>query len=284
MKKQKNLWSLLAIMMVAMASLFVSSCSSDDDDGGTTTNGSDGLESIVGDWYYFKTTNGVYSTFDNILTMHLDADKTGSFTWAQYTHEDRELNYIYRRRDGSYGGYNYDKESGILKFTGQSGVGEIKITEIGENTMTCQVFNSTYTFVRGIYDWSSVSGGTIIDENGTVIQEGSSSDDNNNTSSTDPQWGRVTGKIKAYGTEYSAVAKAANGKSTTVDYVYYPSTGKYYVYGGTWDSNSSANGGKGVRYDAHKGYNSIRINGGAKYDHTTKMTYTWEVYLQVTIP
>ena len=122
---------------------------------------------------------------------------------------------------------------------------------------------------------------------GGTNQGGSSSGSNtgdDESSSTDPQWGKVTGTLKGYGTSYSAVARTANGKSTTVDYVYYPSTGQYYVYGGAWDSSPSANGGKGVRYNASKGYNSIRINGGAYYDSSTKTRYDWEVYLQVTLP
>lgn len=103
---------------------------------------------------------------------------------------------------------------------------------------------------------------------------------------TSPVWGKVKGTISAIGpgVAYSSEASFADGKSTTVDYVYYPTTDTYYVYGGTFCSQPEVNGGKGLRYDAKKGYNSITIKYGYYYDYSTKIKYDWELRLHVTLP
>ena len=128
----------------------------------------------------------------------------------------------------------------------------------------------------------------IVSDNGNNGSSNSGSNNNggSNNNSTDPKGGKVTGTIKAIGpgVYYSNFATLANGKTTTVDYVYYPTTGKYYIYGGSWDSSSNANGGKGLRYDAQKGYNSIKINAGSYFDSVMKVKYDWELRLHVTIP
>ena len=119
---------------------------------------------------------------------------------------------------------------------------------------------------------------------GSSSSGGSSSGSN---SSTEAQWGKVKVNIVAYsGYSGDSYVNWVDGQTDTVDYVYYPSTGKYYIYGGIFCSNNSANGGKGIRYEAKKGYNSIRIDGGADYYYigTRRINYTWEVYMRATIP
>lgn len=128
----------------------------------------------------------------------------------------------------------------------------------------------------------------------TIIQSGASSSGGNSGGGTTPSSGTssnlVTGKVAATvkaigpGVSYDSYASYVNGKTTRVDYEYNPSAGKYYVYGGTYDSNSSANGGKGVRYNAQKGYNSITIDNGYYYDYSMRISYRWEIVLQVTLP
>lgn len=105
--------------------------------------------------------------------------------------------------------------------------------------------------------------------------------------------GETTGKVNGYikvigpGLDYSSYAQLIDGQTCTVDYTYNKSTGKYYVYGGPYCSSPSANGGKGLRFDAQKGYNSICINRGAYFDYSygiTPIKYNWEAYLKVTLP
>ena len=151
--------------------------------------------------------------------------------------------------------------------------------------------------VRPVYGGSSSSGsgsgnnggGSGSGDNGGGSgsgDNGGSSGSGNSGSDTSPVWGKVTGTISAIGpgVTYSSEASFADGKSTTVDYVYYPSTGNYYVYGGTFCSQPEVNGGKGLRYDAKKGYNSITIKYGFYYDYSTKIRYDWELRLRVTLP
>ncbi len=133
--------------------------------------------------------------------------------------------------------------------------------------------------VRPIY------GGTSSSGSGSG-NNGSGSGSGNGGGDTSPIWGKVTGTISAIGpgVAYSSEASFADGKSTTVDYVYYPTTDTYYVYGGTFCSQPDVNNGKGLRYDAKKGYNSITIKYGFYYDYSTKIRYDWELRLRVTLP
>ncbi len=126
----------------------------------------------------------------------------------------------------------------------------------------------------------------------TINQQGDNSGGDNGGGNNDgddskkPVWGKVKGTIRAIGPGviYSDYAIYADGQTTTVDYVYYPSTDTYYVYGGAYDSHPNANGGKGLRYDAQKGPNTIAIHLGSYYDRTMKIMYDWELRLHVTLP
>ena len=278
----------MALLVVTFGCEILTSCGGGDDDEGGGSSVPQEISGIVGSWYSVQTKNTSYAgKFCNIRVVTLNPDYTGTFTWAQYNYDDNELKYIERYS----GSYVYSEYSGYLRFPGST-FGELDILEVNTNSITYEfIKGETENLTRGTYNWTEVSGGTIKDESGTIIQGGSGSGSNSgsggsSSSSTDPQWGKVTGTLKASGpgVSYSSVASTANGRTTTVDYVYYPTTGKYYVYGGAWDSSSSANGGKGLRYDAQKGYNSIKINAGAYYDSSTKIKYNWELYLRVTIP
>ncbi len=101
-------------------------------------------------------------------------------------------------------------------------------------------------------------------------------------------WGKVnvTAKVVGLGLQYDKEAQFYEGKTGTVDYVYYPSTGKYYVYSGWFGGNADANGGKGIRFDASKGYNNICVYRGVYFDYSKKyvLKYNWDVYLRFTLP
>ena len=112
--------------------------------------------------------------------------------------------------------------------------------------------------------------------------EGDNGGEDNGTAITNT----VVGTIHAVGTGalYDPYAQSIDGKSTTVTYEYYPATGKYYVYGGSYDSNPAANDGKGLRYEAQKGYNTITIYNDYFIDRDSKINYWWKLQLRVTLP
>ena len=98
---------------------------------------------------------------------------------------------------------------------------------------------------------------------------------------------KATAKVIGPGLDYSIDAQFYDGKTCTIDYTYNPSTGKYYIYGGPFDSHPESNDGKGLRYDAKKGYNSICVNRGAYFDYSygiVPIKYNWELYLRFTLP
>lgn len=135
-------------------------------------------------------------------------------------------------------------------------------------------------------DYSASFNGIIFLHQKTQ-EAGGNNGGNSGSDSTEPQWGKVTANIAAYsGYPDDSYVDWVDGQTDQVDYVYYPSTGKYYVYGGIFCSDNTANGGKGIRYEAKQGYNSIQIDGGADYYYLgdRRINYRWEVYLRVTLP
>ncbi len=111
--------------------------------------------------------------------------------------------------------------------------------------------------------------------------------DEDNSTSMEPQWGKAEATVSVRTTKWDSYLSYVNGKTTKIDYVYYPNTGKYYAYGGIYDANSEANGGKGPRYDAHKGYNTIVVHRGMDRDYSiTSYTayYSWSISINFTIP
>ena len=165
---KKKLWSLLVIMMAAMVSFSLSSCGDDEADGNDFGNDTPVDNSaVVGNWYFTNTVNGTYGTFDNIMELQLRSDNTGKYTWAQYEYDENQLGYVERHE----GKYTYDKAAATLTFEGHW-MGAFTSVEVTENTLTCTIVNKSYTFKRGSYNWGPVSGGTILDEHGNVIQQG----------------------------------------------------------------------------------------------------------------
>lgn len=266
----------------------------------------DYMSKLVGKWYSLETGQVYYDGINynhvalTLITLNSD------YTWSKISrHRWAKDNYVETIPGSDYNG-NFTLESNniipltssgtkyatwnfstealkvdilriVVKYDGSTSVENEEYLPFNYNSE--EDFLNEYIAKSGLGSGGSGNGG-----NGNGGNGNGGNDNGNGNYNSDPQWGKVTGTIKAYGTSYSAVARNADGKSTTVDYVYYPTTNKYYVYGGVYDSNSSANGGKGVRYDAKKGYNSIRINGGAVYDSSTKTRQNWELYLQVILP
>lgn len=121
-------------------------------------------------------------------------------------------------------------------------------------------------------------------------------DDNtdNNTGNTGNTTTVTSGTVNATidvigpGLSYDSYAQYIDGKTDRVEWTYNPSTGKYYVYGGIYCSNPDANGGKGVRYEAQKGYNSITIYSDYWLEYrpnsVVPIKYNWEARLKFTIP
>ncbi len=105
---------------------------------------------------------------------------------------------------------------------------------------------------------------------------------------TEPVWGKVkaTAKVSGPGLAYDSEAQYYDGKTGTIDYVYYPSSGKYYIYSSYFGSDPDANGGKGVRHEAQKGNNSVCVYHGVYFDYSKKYTikYNWDLYLRFTLP
>lgn len=133
--------------------------------------------------------------------------------------------------------------------------------------------------VRGVYD-----DGSPLDHGQWGSSGGSGGSGSGGT--TEPTGGKVPGKIKVYGEglDYSSYAQSINGNSVTVEWVYYPKTGKYAFYGGAYCSDSSANGGKGLLYDCEKGYNSVKLDSDYASSSGHYREWKYEVYVQFTIP
>lgn len=142
------------------------------------------------------------------------------------------------------------------------------------------------------YYSGQVSGTAII----TIEQEASQSSTGGNTGSGTggTSSGIVTGTVNAVvdvigpGLNYDSYAQYIDGKTDIIEYTYNPSTGEYYIYGGIYCSDSDANGGKGLRYKAQKGSNSIVIYRDSWFEYrpnsVVPIKYDWEARLKFTLP
>lgn len=92
-------------------------------------------------------------------------------------------------------------------------------------------------------------------------------------------------KVIGPGLTYDSEAQFINNQTCTIEYMYYPSSGNYYIFGGIFCSDPDANNGRGYRYKAQKGYNSICIRHGVYFSYyPTLIKYNWDVYLKFTLP
>lgn len=182
--------------------------------------------------------------------------------------------------------YNKDKKAINIKYpSGQSAVWQSLSTTryAGGQDWLCKVTvpaNTSSTAERHTYRFYKDDGSEAYFY---VSQAGGGSG-----GSSEAVWGKVdvVAEVIGPGLAYSKEAQFYDGKTGKVDYVYYPSSGKYYVYGSYFCSYPDANGGKGVRYDAKKGYNSICVRSGAYFDYSVRPTvkYNWDVMLKFTLP
>lgn len=85
------------------------------------------------------------------------------------------------------------------------------------------------------------------------------------------------------GASLSSYAQWANGRTTTITWIYRESQNQYYIYGGTYCSNPDANQGRGILYPCSRGYNSIRVDSDYVYDSYGHAQF-YDVYLRFTIP
>lgn len=95
------------------------------------------------------------------------------------------------------------------------------------------------------------------------------------------QTGTTTAVVSVTTNYWDAWLEFIQGKSFQVEWKYYPNTGKYYFYGGPYCQDPEANGGKGVLYECHKGYNNIEICRGK--DYYGSFWSIWYVYAKFTI-
>lgn len=138
------------------------------------------------------------------------------------------------------------------------------------------------------YRFTKDDGCSIIKE---IVQEAGNGESGGNTGggSTNEF---ITGQVEATahvigpGLAYDREAQFYDGRTCTIDYYYYPSTGRYYVFGGPYCSHPEANGGKGLRFDAVKGYNNICVYYGVYFDKSKipYIKYNWDVYLRFYLP
>ena len=97
MKKNHLFISISTFLIVFLCAGFIS-CGGDDENDGTG-NGDVPKEiaGIVGQWYSETIKNTTYAgKFSNIRVITLNADRTGTWTWAQYNYDKKTLKYIER--------------------------------------------------------------------------------------------------------------------------------------------------------------------------------------------
>ena len=150
---------------------------------------------------------------------------------------------------------------------------------LGLNTYWVVANNSTGSFVsesRSI-TYSGYSGG-----GGSGGDSGGGSGGGGSSTQTE---GTVTATVycSGPGASISSYAQWANGRTTTITWIYRESQNQYYIYGGTYCSDPDANQGRGVLYPCSRGYNSIRVDSDYVYDSYGHAQF-YDVYLRFTIP
>ncbi len=273
--KKINVFSLATTLItIFMCYAMILSCGSDDDGKSGNSSGSNDISSqLVGTWTLVSCSESG-APIGGTYTFY--SDKSG------YSSADGEkFNFLYNSNGDFMMTYLSSGNSVIGNFTisGETFSGSYKWS--GKST------THTMTLKKGVVSNNDTN---VVDNNDTNevpnVEDNTDGDNSSGGSSSTTVKGKVKGTIKAIGpgVVYDSYASYADGKTTTVDYEYYPSSGTYYVYGGTYDSSPSSNGGKGLRYNATKGYNSITIHEDFYRDYSTKIIYRWSLQLRVTLP
>ena len=272
MKKNLISWQgLLTSVLLCLCALTFSSCGDDDD--GPSSNGSNGSNNeqpsqntgIYGSWYREKTVNGVYSMFKSIIEIKLNEDKTASYVYAEAVEDQTELSYVYNFPNTTY---TYNAETGDLVIRGDYSNIEMKVVSVDATTLVTTWYDHEYIFTRGAFDWSTA-------------WEGISSGGGGGGSDTNQSWEKqIYAKYHYTGDSYAIGNKKDFTGKVTISYN--ASTGKYAMYEPFYYPNS--NGGKGLKYDAVKGYNNIKVYTYAVQDPNNKWAHlTCETYCQFTI-
>ena len=122
MIKQKKLWNLLTIMMVAILSIGLSSCGDDDDDGG-----GGGLGSGLKGWYTDLNDVAKQSDF-NIINEAIDNEEVlSSYRYGGQIHKHIASYDEFIGSDGSYS--DSDASFGRLRFTISTPINAIRIVD-----------------------------------------------------------------------------------------------------------------------------------------------------------
>lgn len=283
--KEKHVFKFISMLFVILLGMaMTTSCSKDDDD----DNGSGNTLNYIP--LEGKTVKKVHS--DMITYWYFKRDNTFTrYLYSKDWESDDESYELLSKVEGHYypnperpNTYRYSNDqrsddNGVMYFYQLSNSYELSF---GNHWGTGSSWTHSYVTLENNppvgYDAIYADGSPYYGES-----HGGSNDDTNTPSIVT---GKVTATVKAIGpgVAYDSYAQYVNGKTTKVDYEYYPKTGKYYVYGGIYDSHPESNGGKGLRYDAQKGYNSITIYYDYYYDYSMRISYQWELVLKVTLP
>ena len=266
MKKNLISWQgLLTSVLLCLCALTLSSCG-DDDDGPSSNASNNGGQpsqntSIYDTWHWSQINST--ARFNNVIEMKLNADgQTGSFVYAQVLID--ETQYVYNMPNARA---TYNDETKVLKFSSDySSLIEMTVVSVDATTLVVTWYNREYTFTRGAFDWSTAKEG--------LSGGGGGSDTNQSWEKQIYAQYHYTGDSYAIGNK-----KDFKGKVTIS---YNASTGKYAMYEPFYYPNS--NGGKGLKYDAVKGYNNIKVYTYAVQDPNNKWAHlTCETYCQFTI-
>lgn len=187
-----------------------------------------------------------------------------------------------------YDGLNWDRDYYKEKFTISIDARPALLEVIKQNQNDTLTLTGFLCFKDSEKDFRFIVTSGTTDRNKPLEPEqdnpGGGGNGNTGTGST-PVWGQTMATISAsgVGVRYSSYAQYCNGKTCYIDYVYYPDSQSYTAYGGPYSSNPDANGGKGVAFSAHSGYNSERIYADYAYDDNGR-PQMYYLYINFTLP
>ncbi len=284
LKKLCSLSTLLTCISIPVLTL---SCG-DENDGGYRLCAYSSSEEECEFYANSELSNGLLCSYFSAVANCYTTDNSIDFSWDECEGADYyevEVNGPNHSSDSyfatDYGTYTYELDS-----KAQSGSYSFNITAFDYSGHQSSRFVSCYKSVSTSgYSGSGGSGGhSGSGGSGGHSGSGGSSGSSCNTTSRscsspyDVACGTVKATVSAEGAgySYSNYAQWVNGKSTTISWSK-KRNGTYLCYGGTYDNDSDANGGKGVGHDCYVGSNKVRIDSGYMYDnnHIAQFYYVY---------
>lgn len=272
---------LFGLLLAFCATFALSACSSDDDDNDGGSSSTSLSSAIVGSWSTVMDDINDDGTQDGII---FNADGTGIYV----EHYDRSSG-----ADVDRFTYTVDEANRRI-ITNYSFDTEILTNVvIKDNRLTYTSNDYPFTLVRKDFSYTVQSDDGADEDDSYVTPPAGGEDDDDEPSATygpsDYIEGTVVANVAAIGpgVYYSSFATNADGKTDEIVYHYYPYSGKYYIYGGRYCSDPSSNGGKGLRFEAESGYNSVSVYHQAYFErdaYDNLIKYDWYIYLRFTLP